>query len=123
MNRVTMIWRGDEAKEAIRRGAARGLRQWAEEDIFEPSQELVPVAPVGGGFLKDTGKVDVDEENLRAAVSYHTPPGEHLAIWVHENLTAQHQTGKTAKFLENPLNASRVSGPEKVAAAIREELG
>ena len=75
------------------------------------------------GYLKATGKVDVDEGALRAAVSYdRSPRVEHLAIWVHERMDQAHPHGK-AKFLEDPLNQSKKSGPEKVALAIRKELG
>jgi hypothetical protein len=121
---VSVKWYGDKAKAAARRGAVKGLTEWADE-VYEGSQEQVPVA-VGrpdAGYLKATGKVDVDEGALRAAVSYdRSPRVEHLAIWVHERMDQAHPHGK-AKFLEDPLNQSKTSGPEKVARAIRKELG
>lgn len=128
--RTSFIWRGDEAKRRARAGAAEGLRQWADA-VLESSQEQVPVAPVGGGYLKGSGKVAVDEGALRAAVGYDTGPaksgdgrsgGGNLAVVVHENMHARHSTGK-AKFLEDPFNASKESGRETVAAAIKEALG
>ena len=123
MSSVKMNWYGDKAKSAARRGAVKGLTEWADE-VYDASQEQVPVA-VGrpdAGYLKTTGKVEVDEGALRAAISYDKSPRvAHLAIWTHERMDLSHPHGKS-KYLENPLNESRTSGPEKVARAIREEL-
>lgn len=120
---MSVKWYGDKAKAAARRGAVKGLTEWADE-VYEGSQEQVPVA-VGrpdAGYLKATGKVEVDEGALRAAISYDKSPRvAHLAIWTHERMELSHPHGKS-KYLENPLNESRTSGPEKVARAIREEL-
>lgn len=118
---TTLKWYGGKAKVRARIGAARGLKQWAD-DVLKDSQPQVPVAPVGGGFLRDSGKSEVDAAALRAVVSYDSPPGTHLAIWVHENMTAQHTVGN-AKFLENPLNESKHSGPETVRREIKQALG
>lgn len=102
------------------KGGAAGLKRWAD-DVLAATTPHVPVAPVHGGFLRDSGTAEVDAEELLAAVSYDSPPGTHDAIWVHENLRHKHTVGE-AKFLENTLNGSRTTGPEAVAAEIREKL-
>ena len=126
-----LTWRGDRAKAAAHRGAVRGLKQWGG-DVLDASQELAPVAAVGGGYLRDHAKVEVDEQALRAAVSYQSPPPKHgdhrpgnltAAVYVHEDMTAHHGSGKQAKYLEQPLNASKKSGPATVAREVRKALG
>ena len=72
---MSVKWYGDKAKAAARRGAVKGLTDWADE-VYDASQEQVPVA-VGrpdAGYLKATGQVDVDEGAL-SAVSYDRSPG------------------------------------------------
>jgi hypothetical protein len=128
---MTMVlkWNGERAKAAARRGGLSGLKRWAD-DVFDASQEEVPVAPVRGGFLRDSGQVSVDEGVGRAAVSYSGPParsdgrfgGADIAAIVHEDMGAQHSTGK-AKYLEDPLNATKTSGPQTVAREIKAALG
>ena len=66
-------WYGERVKAAARKGAVRGLESWADE-VLEGSQRRVPVAPIRGGFLRDSAKTAVDENDLRAAVSYESPP-------------------------------------------------
>ncbi len=125
---MSVRWHGERAKAAARRGAVRGLAAWADQ-VLEGSQRRVPVAPVRGGFLRDSAKAQIDEGSLRAAVSYDSPPtradgrsgGAPISVYVHENMHARHATG-SAKFLEIPLNESRRSGPELVRRAIAEEL-
>ena len=118
------------AKAAARRGGLRGLKQWGK-DVLAESDKLVPVAPVKGGFLRDSGAVDVDEARMRAVVSYSSPPKRAdgrapgsvpVAVFVHEDMTAHHAAGKSAKYLEIPANASRKTGPETVRREIAKEL-
>ena len=113
-------WHGAAARMAVARGGAAGLKKWAD-DVLEATTPHVPVAPVRGGFLRDSGAVAVDGEALVAAVSYDSPPGTHLAIWVHEEMTDQHTVGE-AKFLENTLNGSQATGLDAIASEIRREL-
>lgn len=115
-----IIWRGTEAGLKAHLGANKGLKDWADLLLQEALPE-VPIAAVQGGFLHDSGKAEVDGPALKAAVSFASPPGKHLAIWVHENMTFQHSVGKS-KFLEDPLNATKDQGLAKLAAAIREAL-
>lgn len=125
-----MKWRGEQATAALRRGALRGLKAWAD-DVFKESQRLVPVDTKDprGGRLKESGKVEVDAGKLKAVISY---KGEHrkadgkssgpTAIFVHEIMTVKHDGIQQAKYLEQPLMASRRSGPARVRAEIRREL-
>ena len=125
--RVNMEWHGDLAKREIRAAAVRGLGKWGEA-VLAASQPLVPVSPnTGGGFLRDSGKSKVEEERMRAVVSYDSPPMHDdgrakpavpVAVIVHEALSMHHSHGQ-AKFLEKPANESKTTGPELVAAEIR----
>jgi hypothetical protein len=121
---VKANWRGEEAKARAREGGVAGLKKWAD-DLLAASQPLVPVAPtMNGGFLRDSGRAQVDEgDALLAAVSYDGPADKPaLPIWVHENMAFQHDVGQ-AKFLEGPLNGSKTTGPAVVGAAIKSRLG
>lgn len=79
---------------------AAALKEAADE-LLRITTPDVPVSPnPGGGFLRDAGKVEVDEAGPSAQVSYSGPPGKpSLPTWVHEDTTAKHTTGH-AKWLE-----------------------
>ena len=80
--------------------AAGGALKEAADELLSIASETVPVAPVGGGFLRDSGTAEVDEAALCAQVSYGGPPDKpSLPVWVHEDTTAHHGTGH-AKWLE-----------------------
>lgn len=93
-----------KAKMHAAGGAA--LKEAADE-LLSVATPDVPVAPVGGGFLRDSGKAEVDEAGLSAQVGYVTGParsdgragGGSLAVIVHEDTSAKHGTGR-AKWLE-----------------------
>lgn len=114
---LVMRWNGAEAKAKAKAGAARGLQLWAEH-VLEESARVVPVAPSMGGTLRDSGVASNDVGALRAAVSYDTV----YACRQHEELGYQHSAGKTAKYLETPLNASQKAGPAIVAREIKKAL-
>ncbi len=119
---MSVKWHGEKAKADAKRGAVRGLEQWAG-DVLEKAQAIVPVSRFArGGYLRDTGKAEVDAGAVQAAVSFDSPPGKHLAIYVHERMNVRHPDGKQAKFLEQPLNASRQSGPATMRREIAKEL-
>jgi len=99
-------------KAKMHAAAAAALKEAADE-LLQVASETVPVAPVGGGFLRDSGKVEVDEAGPSAQVGYTTGPargdgrarGGSLAVIVHEDTTTraggplQHSPGR-AKWLE-----------------------
>ncbi|WP_086765337.1 minor capsid protein [Streptomyces bobili] len=102
------------AVEQMRRGAARGLLL-AAEHVLQQAQEVVPLDE---GPLQNSGTVSVDGSTLTAVVSYDTP----YAVRQHEELDYRHAPGRTAKYLENPLNASRAEVATIIAAQIRRAM-
>lgn len=101
-------------RAAERAGALGGLRK-AAEHLLQKSRELVPHEE---GTLEASGTVSVDEANLRAAVSYDTP----YAVRQHEELTWQHDEGRQAKYLEDPMQTEQQAMREIIAAEIRRSL-
>jgi len=81
--------------------AIAGSLAEAANELLRVATPDVPVSPnTGGGFLRDSGKAEVDASGLRAQVSYVGPPDkQRLPVWVHEDTTAKHSTGH-AKWLE-----------------------
>ena len=74
--------------------------------------ESIQQVPHEEGDLQSSGKVSVDEGSSRAAVSYDTP----YAVRQHEDMTYQHDPGRKAKYLEDPLNAA-ANGPAQAIIA------
>lgn len=111
-SRVT--WRGAEATEAARRGGRRGLLDGAEH-VLGVSRTQVPHEE---GDLERSGVASVDENELLAAVSYDTP----YAVRQHEELDWQHDPGRKAKYLEDPMESEGGTVQALAAAAIRREL-
>jgi hypothetical protein len=112
---MRLSWNGPQAKAATKRGAARGLRLWAEH-VLEEANRIVPIQE---STLLKSGTVSVDEGALRAAVSYDTP----YAVRQHEELDYHHDAGRQAKYLEMPLNASQQTGQALVSREINKALG
>jgi hypothetical protein len=110
-------------KKNAREGAIDGLKE-ASDHLLALSQTLVPVSPWSqGGFLKETGKAEVDEAELQAAVSYSgSTELPSLPVWVHERMGLQHETGQS-KFLETPMNASKDEIAKIIAQHIKSKLG
>ncbi|MDT3395591.1 hypothetical protein RKE29_02815 [Streptomyces sp. B1866] len=112
--RARLTWNGAAALRATRAGALRGLRA-AAEHVLERSRARVPIEE---GTLERSGAASVDEEALTAGVSYDTP----YAARVHEDLTARHDAGRTAKYLERPLTEEADTVAEIIAAQVRRVL-
>ncbi|MEV8600443.1 minor capsid protein [Streptomyces griseoviridis] len=102
------------AARKIREGAARGLLL-AAEHVLAQAQDLVPLDE---GPLQQSGTATVDPGELTAAVAYDTP----YAVRQHEELDYRHAPGRQAKYLEEPLNASRAEVAAIIAAAVRRAL-
>ena len=107
-------WNGEAALEAIRQGALRGVRLGAEH-VLEVSRRRVPIEEA---TLERSGVVSVDEGNLTAAVSYDTP----YAVRQHEELNYRHDAGRTAKYLEGPLQEENGTVTAIIAAQVRRAL-
>ncbi|WP_189382464.1 minor capsid protein [Streptosporangium nondiastaticum] len=112
---VRIQWNGAAATELMHRAAARGLLLGAEH-VLAASRQRVPIAE---GTLERSGAVSVDEQSMTAAVSYDTP----YARRVHEDMTARHSPGRSAKYLESVL--PEVSGEVQalITAQVRRALG
>ena len=93
-------------KALMHKAAAAALKDAADE-LLRVATPDVPVSPrADGGFLRDSGKAEVDESGLSAQVSYVGPSDKPLLpVWVHEDTTARHTTGH-AKWLEMAAKAT-----------------
>lgn len=97
------------------RGGDRGLRLGAEH-LLGTSRKLVPHEE---GVLENTGKTSFDESTHTAAVSFDTP----YAAVQHEDLTFQHDDGRQAKYLEQPMNTEKNVIMALVQGAVKREMG
>lgn len=95
----------------VRSEAALGLRDAAEYVLGE----AVDLVPHELGDLQDSGQTSVDEEELVAAVSFDTP----YAVVQHERMDFQHDAGRQAKYLEQPLTSSQ----KEIRALIARRVG
>ncbi|MFJ8992620.1 hypothetical protein ACIRQH_19765 [Streptomyces sp. NPDC102279] len=109
-----MRFDGTAAAREIRAGAARGLYLGAEH-VLARAQEVVPLDE---GPLQHSGTASVDEASLTAVVSYDTP----YAIRQHEEMDYRHAPGRTAKYLEGPLNENAATVQALIAAQVRRAL-
>lgn len=98
----------------MREGAARGLLL-AAEHVLGVSNNVVPLDE---STLQSSGTASVDEPSLTAMVSYDTP----YAVRQHEELRWRHAPGRTAKYLENSLNAARPEVAALIAAEVRRAM-
>lgn len=114
MTRARLQWDGAAVERAQRAGALLGLRL-AAEHVLGKTREVVPIEE---GTLERSGTASVDEASLTAGVSYDTP----YATRVHEDMTARHDAGRTAKFVERPLVEEARAVQEIIAAQVRRAL-
>ncbi|MDQ0854782.1 hypothetical protein QFZ79_002893 [Arthrobacter sp. V4I6] len=98
----------------LRAAAARGLAI-AGEHVLGEAKKLVPIEE---HILEESGTVTTDPANLKAAVVFDTP----YAVPVHEDMTARHDEGRSAKYLESPLASEVNTVREIIARTIRGEL-
>ncbi len=108
-------WNEDEVLAAIEGASMDGVELAAEHLLTVSSQR----APLEEGDLARSGEVSTDAEQQAAAVSFDRP----YAVVQHEDLTLQHAAGKTAKYLEDPMNEERDTMLQLLAGPLREELG
>ncbi|RLU85884.1 hypothetical protein CTZ27_26315 [Streptomyces griseocarneus] len=112
---VRLQWNGQAATEAIRRAAVRGALLGAEHVLAESRKKV----PINEGTLERSGAASVDEQSVTAAVSYDTP----YARRVHEDMTARHAPGRSAKYLESVLPETGDAVRSLIAAQVRRALG
>lgn len=112
--RTRLRWNGPAVLRGTRAGAVRGLRLAAEHVLTESRKRV----PIEEGTLERSGVATVDESSLTAAVSYDTV----YAVRQHEELTWRHDAGRTAKYLEGPLNEQAATCAAIIAAELRRSL-
>ena len=101
------------ATEDMRRAAVKGLEDAAEHVLGVSNQRV----PIEEATLERSGRASVDASTLQAAVSYDTP----YAVVQHEDMTLQHDPGRSAKFLETALNQEAGAVQQIIADRIRRE--
>lgn len=114
MSRARVRWNGQAIERAARAGALRGVRL-AAEHLLNESRDRVPIEE---GTLERSGTVTVDEADTSAVVSYDTP----YAVRQHEDMTLRHDAGRTAKYLERPLDEESATMQAIIAAQVRRSL-
>lgn len=100
-------------KALIRSTVKSGSKKatWAALDhLAAVSKEQVPLDQ---GPLKNSCYVDVNDDGSQGTVSYDTP----YAVVQHERTWYQHQRGRKAKYLEDPVNDSGVQKEMEQLAA------
>lgn len=100
----------DSARKRVEKGVELGLKA-AGEVLEEESQRLVPVET---GELRDSSYTRSTGRGLDTRVYVGYSAGH--AVSVHEDLGAEHDPGKSAKFLETPAREQRA---KLTAAAAR----
>ncbi|MDW4905093.1 hypothetical protein RB628_06960 [Streptomyces sp. ADMS] len=112
--RARLTWNSAAAVRGTRRGAVRGLRL-AAEHVLERARARVPIEE---GTLERSGVASVDETSLTAGVSFDQP----YAVRQHEDMALRHDDGRTAKYLEGPLQEEAGTVEEIIAAQVRRSL-
>lgn len=101
--------------QGVKKASSRGLGL-AAEHILGVAKEQVPIEE---HTLEESGFTSVDgNRRLRAAVSFDTP----YAVKQHEDMTARHDSGRNAKYLENAFNSETAAVKEIIAQELRGEL-
>ncbi|MCA1219891.1 minor capsid protein [Streptomyces sp. 8L] len=98
----------------LRAAETLGLRL-AAEHVLQVANERVPIEE---GTLERSGTATVDESSLTAAVAYDTP----YAVRQHEDMTARHDPGRRAKYLESAVTDESNTAAEIIAAQVRRSL-
>lgn len=108
---------GRKPLPSVRSAEERGVLKAAEYVLGESRQ----VVPIEEATLERSGRASAEQRGgvTTGAVSYDTP----YALVQHEELHYQHSSGRTAKYLENPLNASQQDVAEIIAEEVRGGLG
>lgn len=114
---MTRAWRvsiNPKAKDVLNGSANRGVALAAEHILGEANKKV----PIEEDTLMRSGTVSTDPGTFTAAVSYDTP----YATRQHEDMTLRHDQGRTAKYLENAMNAEVTTAAEIIRQTIAGEL-
>ncbi|WP_367128327.1 hypothetical protein [Saccharothrix sp. HUAS TT1] len=109
-----MDWNGAKVTAEMEKGAVQGLKLGTEH-VLGASRAVVPLEEA---TLERSGVASVDATALTGAVSYDTK----YAARQHEELTWQHDEGRTAKYLERPMEEEADTVNGLIAAQIRRSL-
>lgn len=115
MTDFEVSWDGDDVLAALRGASVDGL-ELAAEHLLQVSSSR---APHEEGDLERSGEVSKDPASQTVAVSYDRP----YAVRQHEDLTLRHDDGRSAKYLEDPMNEERDTMLALIARASRRKLG
>jgi hypothetical protein len=117
--KAEVVWKGKLVEAKYRRAAATGVWKAAEEVLGN----AVDLAPIEEGTLAGSGQVLPPQPELRMSVSFGGEASAY-AVRQHEELSWQHDAGKQAKYLEQPLNEARAMKTlERLVAAEIKKLG
>lgn len=109
-------------KVSINPSAASVLDGSANRGLALAAEHLLGVAnekvPIEEATLLRSGTVSTDPENFIAAISYDTP----YAARQHEDMHNRHDDGRTAKWLENAMNAEVATSAEIIRRTIAGDL-
>lgn len=105
---------GKDPAKAIADAALAGLKLGGEH-VLKLARDLVPIET---GTLERSGAVS-DDGKSTVAVSFDTP----YAVRQHEDVTLQHDAGRTAKYLELASADGRKDVAALVAAQVRQATG
>lgn len=107
------------ASKAIREGAADGVEDVAEEWLAEGTQTV----PIEEGTLSRSGQTASDRGRLAAGVGWGQGQAADYAIVQHEDMSLQHDPGRTAKWGERAGVQVAGSAGEIIRNAIQRRLG
>lgn len=102
------------ARAVLNGSANRGVAIAAEHILGVANAQV----PIEEGTLERSGTVSTDPANFTAAISFDTP----YAVRQHEDMTARHDAGRNAKYLENAFNSETAAARQIIAATIRGDL-
>lgn len=121
MSTITGVKSVKEALRKHRQASARGMGKGLRRAGLFLQRESMKLAPIDTGVMRASASTIASGKGLATvvAVGY----GTDYAIYVHENLEAQHKPGKTAQFLTGPLITHKDKLGEIVAKAIEDETG
>lgn len=109
-------WYGEQVMGDIRKAAADGLLEAAEEYAGRAAQR----APHEEGTLERDVHTRVDPQALKAVISFGEGPASAYAVVQHEEKDYRHDPGRTYKFLENTVKEDPQLLQRHVAKRIRE---
>jgi len=117
----------DKLVKAIRQAGDRGESEIGA-GIFQEGEQIMTeskgIVPVLTAALKDSGIVEkpVRQGNTITVTLGYGGPAAQYAIFVHEDLTAKHTSGQSAKFLSIPFKKRSKTFGNRLANRIRAAL-